>query len=193
MVPEKGILPACRAITRVLTDFPEWTLDVVGGRHFEDAPPSDYEKQIEKAVFTVKRQVNLHGFQPVQVTKALQSKAAISVVPSLWDEPCGLTGLEALAAGSALVTTDRGGIPEYASGRAVMIKLSGSERNNQSAEVAFQDALAQELQQLISDDKHREALQHKAINDFPFTTENMVVNANKARQVFLSRFTNTQL
>ena len=123
MVPEKGILPACRAITRVLTDFPEWTLDVVGGRHFKDAPPSDYEKQIEKAVFTMKRQVNLHGFQPVQVTKALQSKAAISVVPSLWDEPCGLTGLEALAAGSALVTTDRGGIPEYASGRAVMIKL----------------------------------------------------------------------
>ena len=58
----------------------------------------------------------------------------------------GLTGLEALAAGSALLTTDRGGIPEYASGRAVMIKLSGTERVNRD-EAEFQDAMVQELNQ----------------------------------------------
>ena len=193
MVPEKGILPACKAISRVLKTFPDWTLHVVGGQHFKQAPLSNYEQQIEKAVSAVKEQVHLHGFQPAQFTRDLQRKAAISIVPSLWDEPCGLTGLEALAAGSALVTTDRGGIPEYASGRAVIIKLSGTERINQDAEAAFQDALAQELNQLVFNDKHREALQQKAANDFPFTAENMVIDANKARQVFLSRFTNTQL
>jgi glycosyltransferase involved in cell wall biosynthesis len=193
MIPEKGILPACQAISRILPAFPDWRLNVVGGRHFKQTSRSHYEHQIEQAVSVIKEQVHFHGFQPTQVTKALQSKAAISVVPSLWAEPCGLAGLEALAAGSALLTTDRGGIPEYASGRAVMIKLNGTERNNQDAEAAFQDALAQELHKLIGDDLHREALQHKAANGFPFTAENMVVDANKARQFFLSRFTNTQL
>ena len=193
MVPEKGILQACRAVSQILPNFPDWRLHIVGGRHFKKAPPSDYEQQIEQAVSNVKEQVHLHGFQPAKVTKTLQSKAAISVVPSLWDEPFGLTGLEALAAGSALLTTDRGGIPEYAAGRAVILELSGTERDNQDAEAAFQNALARELHQLITEDGRREAFQHKAVNDFPFTAKNMVVEANRARQVFLSRFTNTQL
>ena len=54
-------------------------------------------------------------------------------------------------------------------------------------------ALAQELHQLINDRKLREDLQKNAFNDFPFTAENMVEKANKVRQDFLSRFTNTQL
>ena len=193
MVPEKGILPACHAIAQVLEKFPDWTLHVVGGRHFRKAPPSNYEKQIKKAVSAVNEQVHLHGFQPASLTRTLQNKAAISVVPSLWAEPCGLTGLEALAAGSALITTNAGGIPEYASGRAVMINLSGSEREDQNAELAFKNALAQELHHLINNRKLREDLQKNAFNDFPFTAKNMVDKANKVRENFLSRFTNTQL
>ena len=193
MVPEKGILPACHAIAQVLEAFPDWKLHVVGGQHFKKAPPSNYEKQIKQAVSTVNEQVHLHGFQPASFTRTLQNEAAISVVPSLWAEPCGLTGLEALAAGSALITTKAGGIPEYASGRAVMINLSGTERNNPNAEIAFKNALAQELHHLINDRELREALQKKAFNDFPFTAENMVNKVNKIRQDFLSRFTNTQL
>ena len=193
MVPEKGILPACHAIAQVLEKFPDWKLHVVGGRHFRKAPPSNYEKQIKQTVSAVNEQVHLHGFQPASFTRTLQNKAAISVVPSLWAEPCGLTGLEALAAGSALITTNAGGIPEYASGRAVMINISGTERKNQNAEVAFKNALAQELHQLINDSELREDLQKNALNDFPFTAENMVDKANIVRQDFLTRFTNSQL
>ena len=163
------------------------------GHHETGGAVSNYEKQIKQAVSAVNGQVHLHGFQPASFTRTLQNKAAISVVPSLWAEPCGLTGLEALAAGSALITTNAGGIPEYASGRAVMINLSGSERDDQNAEVAFKSKLAQELHRLINDNDFREALQHNAFNDFPFTAENMVDKANKVRQDFLSRFTNTQL
>ena len=193
MVPEKGILPAWHAIAQVLEAFPDWKLHVVGGRHFRKAPPSNYEKQIKQAVSALNGQVNLHGFQPASFTRTLQNKAAISVVPSLWAEPCGLTGLEALAAGSALITTNAGGIPEYASGRAVIIDISGTERDDKNAEVAFKNALAQELHQLINDRELREDLQKNAFNDFPFTAENMVDKANKIRQEFLSRFTNTHL
>jgi glycosyltransferase involved in cell wall biosynthesis len=40
--------------------------------------------------------------------------ADVAVLPSLWDEPFGLTCVEALAAGLPLITTKRGGIPEIA-------------------------------------------------------------------------------
>ena len=193
MVPEKGILPACRALASVLPDYPDWSVDVVGGRHFKSEPPTAYEKQIEHVLAPVQNQVHLHGFQPSSVAKELQNRAAISIVPSLWAEPCGLTGLEALAAGSALITTDRGGIPEYATGRAEILSLSGDELNNTQAEQSFVHGLSERLRALIEDTSYREQIQHKAWTDFPFTAENMVVKTMKAREAFLSRFTNTAL
>ena len=40
------------------------------------------------------------------------ARAAIVVVPSRWSEPFGLTALEALACGAALLCSPRGGLPE---------------------------------------------------------------------------------
>ncbi|MEC7208536.1 MAG: hypothetical protein VXW11_05585, partial [Pseudomonadota bacterium] len=105
----------------------------------------------------------------------------------------GLTGLEALAAGSALLTTDRGGIPEYATGRAEIIPLTGTELSDAEAEQKFEQNLATHLRLLMTNTAYREKLQRQAWADFPFTAENMVVNATKARQAFLSRFTNPAL
>ena len=191
MVPEKGILPACRAVASVLVHQPDWCLDIVGGRHFKTEPGTGYEKQIETALSQVKEQAHIWGFQPASVVRELQNKAAISIVPSLWDEPCGLTGLEALAAGSALLTTDRGGILEYATGRAEIIPLSGTELTDTAAEQIFERNLADVLSKLITRTAYREEMQKTARTKFPFTAENMVVTTNKTRQRLLSRFTNT--
>ena len=46
-----------------------------------------------------------------QVLEAM-ARAAIVVVPSRWQEPFGLTALEAMACGAALVCSPRGGLPE---------------------------------------------------------------------------------
>ena len=42
----------------------------------------------------------------------LKKISDISVVPSLWDDPCPNTVLEAQAMGLPIITTRRGGIPE---------------------------------------------------------------------------------
>lgn len=190
MVPEKGILPACQAVADVLAQQPEWMLDVVGGRHFKTEFPSAYEKHIRKTLASVEKQIRIHGFQPAPITRELQQQAAISIVPSLWAEPCGLTGLEALAAGSALITTDRGGIVEYATDRAEVIGLSGTELSDKAAEERFIQELSARLLKLTKDTSYRETLQQKAWKDFPFTAENMAAQATVIRQRILSRFTN---
>ena len=103
MVPEKGILPACHAIAKVLEAFPDWQLHVVGGRHFRKTSPSNYEKQIEQAVSTVKGQVHLHGFQPANLQELFKTKLRY-LLYLLMGRTMRPDRLEALAAGSALIT-----------------------------------------------------------------------------------------
>lgn len=60
-------------------------------------------------------QVTFHGWvnQP-RIMNLIQSTRAI-IFPSLWHEPAGLVTLEAAAAGRAVIASNVGGIPEYAS------------------------------------------------------------------------------
>ena len=48
--------------------------------------------------------------------------ANIIVVPSMWEEPFGLTVLEAMAAGVPLIATRSGGIPEVCEGSAILLQ-----------------------------------------------------------------------
>ena len=111
----------------------------------------------------------MFGFLTVVFVFGLQQEAAIIGCPSIWEEPLGKAGLEALAAGSALLTTRRGGIPEVATGRAHIVDEPSTE--------AFADA----LRKLIGDDDYRAGLQQIAWDDFPFTATAMASVADRIR------------
>ena len=56
-------------------------------------------------------------------TSKLYAIADIAVLPSIWDDPAPLTIIESMAAGLPIITTNSGGIPEYAkNGCAVILK-----------------------------------------------------------------------
>jgi glycosyltransferase involved in cell wall biosynthesis len=61
------------------------------------------------------------GYRPHGDVLAAMARAAIVVVPSRWPEPFGLTALEAMAAGAALLVSPRGGLSEFTAGAAVTI------------------------------------------------------------------------
>ena len=46
----------------------------------------------------------------------------LAVIPSIWEEPFGLTVVEAMAAGLPLITTRSGGIPEICEGVACIVE-----------------------------------------------------------------------
>ena len=73
-----------------------------------------------------------------EVATAL-SQSDIHVVPSRWDEPCGLTILEGLASGQAVVGSATGGTPELLEGGGMLFPRDDIE------------ALADRLQGLIDD------------------------------------------
>ena len=73
--------------------------------------------------------------------------ADIAVLPSMWNEPFGLTIVEAMAVGLPLITTRSGGIPEICEGVATIV-----ERNN------VVNNLANAILDLYQDSKKRKLM-----------------------------------
>lgn len=156
IVPEKGVLELVQALVRVLPRHAEWTADIIGARWFKAGDTADvYERELARAAAACAR-IKLGGFRPHEEVIAALRKAGIAVVPSKWDDPFPRSALEALAAGCALVCSRRGGLPEIGGGRARFLD-----------EVSV-DSIAAALEELLSNESERIALQHRGFDDFPF-------------------------
>ena len=170
MVPEKGILECAQALADILPSYPEWRLVIAGARRFEQADPNSYEAKVAKAIEPLGNQAEMTGFIPLDQIRDWQERAAIAACPSLWQEPLGKVVVEALAAGCAVLTTRRGGIPEVAEGRALII--------NEPSVATFRDGFAK----LLKDDQFRHQLQSIAFTDFPFTSTAMANKVDALRR-----------
>ncbi len=169
MVPEKGILECATAIAQVLPHYPGWTLIIAGAKRFEESAPGSYEDKIATAIAPLKEQAKMLGFIPIADMRDWQARAAISACPSLWHDPMPKAVLESLAAGCALITTRRGGIPEAAEGRALIIDAPSI------------DSFAIGFNALLGDAAFRQNLQQIAWQNFPFTDTAMAEAADKLR------------
>ncbi len=181
MVPEKGILEACEAAAKILPAFPDWHFDIVGSTHFRTAKPSEYEQKITRILAPISERITQHGYLQETDLSKLQAQAAIALVPSLWQEPAGLTVMEALAHGCALITTDKGGIPEIAAERAEIAPIRELDYRNDENRQAIINILAANLHGLLSDNCKLARLQDRAWEDYPFDSKNMALNADKYR------------
>ena len=169
MVPEKGILECATAVAKVLQDHPKWKLIIAGAKRFEEATPGSYEDKIATAITPLKERAKMLGYIPITDMREWQARAAISACPSLWHDPMPKAVLESLAAGCALITTRRGGIPEAAEGRALIIDSPSVEN------------FANGFNKLLGDTALRQKLQEIAWQDFPFTDTAMADAADQLR------------
>jgi glycosyltransferase involved in cell wall biosynthesis len=181
MVEGKGIVEACLAAAQILPNFPDWHLHVVGGRHFQKSALSEYEQAVQKALLPIHQQSTQHGFMQGSDLAILQSEASIALVPSLWEEPAGLTVLEALVHGCALLTTDKGGIPETATGRAEIAAIGQFDRNAPQDKEKIITIFAEKLEYLLSHPAQVKKLQDQAWHNYPYDAKNMAVKADRYR------------
>ena len=129
----------------------------------------------------IRHQSTQHGFMQGSDLAILQSEASIALVPSLWEEPAGLTVLEALMHGCALLTTDRGGIPETATGRAEIATIGQFDRNVPQDKEKIIQIFAEKLEYLLSHPAQVKKLQDQAWDDYPYDAKNMAFKADRYR------------
>ena len=120
LTPEKGILPLIQSIKRIKKA--EIKLLIMGASAYgQDQHPTPFIQQLQKESNPIKDNIIFTGYINYEHIPAYLKMADIAIVPSMWEEPFGLTVVEALAAGLPLIATNSGGIPEICNGVATII------------------------------------------------------------------------
>jgi spore coat protein SA len=158
--PEKGVLPLVKAYALVLKDHPDAKLVIGGATWFGIHAETDYVREVREAARAIV--TNQHG--DIQFPGYIHhdrdlpgwfQRATIFASPSLFEEPFGLVNAEALACGTVVVGSTRGGIPEVVGdtgylvnpediegfARALSEALGNDERRHQLGQAARQHAL----------------------------------------------------
>ncbi len=120
VVQEKGPDVFVSACAVALPQLPGWRAEIIGAdRSSEDSPGTEFVRSVQATARAAG--VTMTGYRDHPVVLEAMAKAAIVVVPSRWPEPFGITALEALASGGALIVSPRGGLPEVAGDAAVYV------------------------------------------------------------------------
>ena len=118
---EKGISELIDAMLQ-LKDNPQIKLLVLGSTFFNDSNcDNDFSRLLKEKAKSIKERIVFTGFIPYHQVPNYLQLADMAVLPSMWEEPFGLTILEAMAMGLPLITTRSGGIPEICEGIACII------------------------------------------------------------------------
>lgn len=125
LTPEKGILELILAIKQLKNTVNCKLLIIGASAYGKDKQPTPYIEKLEKETESIKESVIYTGYVDYKKIPSYLKIADIAVIPSMWEEPFGLTVVEAMAAGLPLITTRSGGIPEICEGVATIV-----ERNN---------------------------------------------------------------
>ena len=143
---DKGVMELVEAFK--LINIPNSRLLIIGASFYgKDKTTDPFIQQLTQEVSPIKNQVIFTGFIDYHEIPSYLKMADIAVVPSKWDEPFGLTVVEAMAAGLPLITTKSGGIPEICTKTAIIV-----EREN------LVDNLATAIRDLYQHPEKRKAL-----------------------------------
>ena len=120
VVPDKAPDAFVAACALALPKLPGWRAQIIGADGFSsNSPETGFVQQVRQAAATAG--VEMLGYRSHFEVLAAMGRAAIVVVPSRWQEPFGLTALEAMACGAAVACSNRGGLAEIMGGAGVVI------------------------------------------------------------------------
>ncbi len=148
------------AIIKILDKHKDWKAKVFG-----DEPR-------EKLYFKHKN-LNILGFRNNKYILENLKKISISVVCSRWNEPFGRTSLEAASRGSAVIISDRGGLPETSANALVLKRLTVKH-------------LYECIDKLIVNKKKLLFLQKKNYSNFKFTHKFIAKLIDDLRKSFIT-------
>lgn len=125
LTEEKGIIEFSEAIRHILPDNPEWKALIIASSSKRSILDPSY-RAVMTAVKALPEQIIFHARCKNETVQSWLKNSSIAVLPSKWDEPFGRTILEAINNGCALITSNRGAIPEIVLDDAIVIESISS-------------------------------------------------------------------
>jgi glycosyltransferase involved in cell wall biosynthesis len=126
VVADKGADVFVRACSLALPQLPGWRAEMIGADRFgPTSPETPFMRALRPPADSAG--VRMSGWRPHAAVLGAMARAAMVVVPSRWQEPFGLTALEAMACGTALLCAPRGGLAEVMGDAALPIDPDDAE------------------------------------------------------------------
>lgn len=119
---EKGILETIEAFKKM--NIPNVKLMITGSCFYNMETKSRFDDLLKSASKEVKEKIIFTGYIDYKKMPEIYQLADIVVLPSIWEEPAGMTIIEAMACGKPVITTNSGGIPEYANKSCIILNLN---------------------------------------------------------------------
>ena len=148
---EKGILETLEALDYIKSK--NFKLLIVGSSFYGMNVKTPFEEKIMEMAEKNKDRVIFTGFLDYSKMPLAYSTCDIAILPSMWEEPAGLTIIETMACKKAVITTKSGGIPEYANSESVVLleRVEDISKN-----------IAKNVDILLTDEKKRSEMGTKA-------------------------------
>lgn len=108
---EKGISELLQAVKSIERN--DFVLLVLGSNFYKADIVSSYEKHLRTLANDMTDSVYFTGYIDYKDVPLYYGAADVIALPSMWDEPAGMTIIEAMACARPVITTRSGGIPEY--------------------------------------------------------------------------------
>lgn len=105
-VSDKGFSTLIAALPVIATRIPNVELVLAG------TGPDSLSLQKLASIFGVAERITWPGWIPREEGRQIVASSGVACVPSTWDEPFGLVAAEALMAGTPVVASQKGGLPE---------------------------------------------------------------------------------
>ncbi|WAE44399.1 glycosyltransferase family 4 protein [Levilactobacillus brevis] len=118
---EKGVDQLIRAV-RLLPKHYCFRLLIVGSYLHGERVTDTFIDDLKYLSRPINDKVNFVGFIEQNEIKKYYQIADIAILPSIWNEPAGLTMLEAMACGTPVITTNARGIGEYVENKAIVLE-----------------------------------------------------------------------
>ena len=150
VVPEKGIKELLAAIKLVKNN--DFKLLIIGSALNGLKTKTKYQTEIESLIESIKDKVIFTGYINYSEIYKYYNISDIAVLPSIWDDPAPLTIIESLTCRLPIITTNSGGIPEYATdGSAIIIKRDENLVKN----------IASNIEKLLNNEEERLKMKNK--------------------------------
>ena len=115
----KGIHKLVQAMLQI--SDPHVKLLVAGSPFFAAQADSPFFEELRLQAQALGDRIQFLGFVPNEELPLYYQIADVACFPALWDEPAGITAIEAMACGCPVIASNSGGMPEYLSGSGAIL------------------------------------------------------------------------
>ena len=177
IVQEKGVHIFVQSIRSLVKKYPEWKFRIIGtSKAGNEKLETNYEKKVIRDFEALGHNAEYSGFIPNSEVKEIMRTLSILVVPSIWEEPLGLTALEGFCYGAAIIASKVGGLKEMLDGTGLLIE--------DIDEIKLEKSIAS----LIQNNKLMQDYQNKSWINYKYNQSQIVKKQDRIRNEIFNSY-----